>query len=134
MKIEVVRPPECGPVCTIGEMFVDGKFECFTLEDVVRPTGVKVYGETAIPEGTYPIDVTYSPRFKKELPLVMGVKGFTGIRIHAGNTKDNTEGCILVGRSKGRDRVNESRLAFNTLFEKLKAAKARKEPITLIVR
>ena len=64
MKLELKRT-ECGKTCTIGELLVDGKHECWTLEDVVRSDGVKVYGETAIPAGTYKVDITYSPRFKR---------------------------------------------------------------------
>jgi hypothetical protein len=106
---------------TLGRLYVDGKLECWTLEDAVRP-GPKVPGETAIPAGHYPVRLTYSPRFRRELPLVVGVPGFEGIRIHPGNTDVDTEGCILVGRSVGSDRVNESRLAFDALYPKLEQA------------
>lgn len=133
MKLELVRT-ECGKVCTIGELYVNGEHECFTLEDVVRSDGVKVYGETAIPAGTYSVDVTYSPRFKRDLPLLIGVENFVGIRIHPGNTASDTEGCILVGQGRGQNCILSSRAAFDVLFPKIKAAKARREPITLTVR
>jgi len=101
MRLELIRT-ECGKVCTIGELLIDGKHECHTLEDVVRADGVKVYGETAIPPGVYSVDITYSPRFKRDLPLLIGVQNFIGIRIHPGNTASDTEGCILVGQGRGR--------------------------------
>ena len=133
MQLEL-RRLECGAVCTIGELLVDGKHECWTLEDVVRADGVKVFGETAIPAGTYTVDITYSPRFKRNLPLLIGVKDFVGIRIHPGNTAGDTEGCILVGQGKAKDCIVSSRAAFDVLFPKLQAAKDRKEVITITVK
>ncbi len=131
MKLEVVRF-QCGPVCTIGELLVDGEHECWTLEDVVRPEGAaKVYGKTAIPYGTYPVTVTYSNRFKRDLPLISNVPGFTGIRIHSGNTAENTEGCLLVGKNRTATSVTQSRVAFNALFVKLQDAFRRGEKITI---
>lgn len=124
----------CGPKCTIGTLSIEGRNECFTLEDVVRADGVKVYGETAIPSGTYQVIVSYSQRFKRDLPLVVDVPGFTGIRIHPGNTAEDTDGCILVGLGKGPDYVTESRAAFNILFPKIEGALDRREPVTLEVK
>ncbi len=119
MKL-VVERKWCNPDCTIGLMTVDGMNEYFTLEDVERE--VKVYGKTAIPKGTYNVDITYSQRFKRELPLIEDVPNFTGVRIHPGNTAEDTDGCILVGRTKGPTWVGESRAAFNELFVKIKEA------------
>jgi hypothetical protein len=121
----------CGAKCTIGTLTVDGVAECFTLEDVVRPAGVKVYGETAIPAGTFNVVVTKSQRFGRDLPLVENVPGFEGIRIHPGNDAEDTDGCILVGRTKGVDFVGESRAAFNALFAKIQKALAAGEKVTL---
>ena len=132
MKLELVRA-ECGNVCTVGELLLDGQHEAWTLEDVVRADGVKIPGETAIPAGFYMVDITYSPRFKRELPLLLGVRNFVGIRIHPGNTASDTEGCILIGQGKGQNCVLSSRAAFDALFTKLQAAKLRKEPITIRV-
>ncbi|NVN99294.1 MAG: hypothetical protein HXX17_08220 [Geobacteraceae bacterium] len=130
MKLEVVRF-QCGATCTIGELMVDGEHECWTLEDVVRPDGVKVYGETAIPFGTYPVVVTFSNRFQRDLPLVQNVPGFDGIRIHPGNTAADTHGCLLVGTGRTATSVTESRLAFNALFAKIGDAFRRGETITI---
>ena len=130
----ILKRTECGKVCTIGELTVNGAHECWTLEDVVRADGVKVYGETAIPAGAYAVDITYSPRFKRDLPLLIGVANFVGIRIHPGNTASDTEGCILVGQGKGKNCVLSSRAAFDALFSKLQAAKKRGERITLRVQ
>lgn len=111
---------------TIGELSIDGAFECFTLEDVVRD-GEKVYGKTAIPAGTYQVVVTHSPRFGKELPLLVDVPGFEGVRIHTGNTATDTEGCILVGNGTETDRITGSRAAFDALFAKIQAALGTQE-------
>lgn len=105
---------------TIGRLLVDGERLCYTLEDRVREDGVKVYGETAIPEGRYEIAMTYSPRFKTVLPLLLKVPGFEGIRIHAGNTEKDTEGCILVGFNLDGDYITSSRLALAALIDKLR--------------
>jgi hypothetical protein len=110
-------------VSTIGELYVDGKWECFTLEDVVRSNGAKVYGATAIPSGTYRVSTTFSNRFQKRLPLLENVPGFEGVRIHSGNSSQDTEGCILVGRTREVNRIGESKLAFQHLFSQLETAK-----------
>ena len=107
---------------TIGELSVNGKFECYTLEDKVRP--VKIAGKTAIPAGRYEVVINFSQRFGRPLPLLLNVPNFEGVRIHPGNTPANTEGCILVGETKSQDLVSQSRAAFERLFEKLKCASA----------
>lgn len=85
---------------TIGKLYINGQYFCDTLEDKVRKDGVKVYGETAIPKGIYNVIVNMSNRFKRFLPLLLNVPMFEGIRIHAGNTKEDTHGCILLGENK----------------------------------
>ena len=112
------------PDATIGELYVDGAFECFTLEDTVREgdiSRVKVPGKTAIPAGTYGIEMTLSPRFQQVLPLLVAVPNFAGIRIHAGNTSADTEGGILVGKERDADDVRDSRLALKELLAKIEA-------------
>jgi Family of unknown function (DUF5675) len=116
---------------TIGRLFIDGEFECHTLEDMVRPE--KIYGETAIPAGTYQVVISMSERFKTRLPLLVDVPGYTGVRIHPGNTKADTLGCILVGQSRGTDSIGASRAAFGVLLPKLEAAAAREKLVIDIV-
>lgn len=117
---------------TIGELEVDGKFECYTLEDKVRPH--KIAKVTAIPAGRYQVDVTHSNRFKCLMPILLDVPGFQGIRIHSGNTAANTEGCILVGQKAGVNRIDGSRLAYAPLFEKIQQAKKRNEKIWIDIK
>jgi hypothetical protein len=102
---------------TTGRLSIGMDFECYTLEDVVRD--IKIKGETAIPYGTYEVIINWSNRFQRPMPLLLNVPGFEGIRIHAGNTAADTEGCILVGQSRGVDYVKDSRKAFAELFVKL---------------
>ena len=93
----------------------------------------KVRGKTAIPEGTYPLLVTPSPRFKCFLPLVQGVPGFEGIRIHAGNYPDDTQGCILVGENKFRGMVVNSRIWLNRLISRIAEAREQGESVWITV-
>ncbi|TXH59205.1 MAG: hypothetical protein E6Q97_00335 [Desulfurellales bacterium] len=117
---------------TIGDLTLDGQWLCFILEDVVRPSEApKVYGATAIPYGCYEIALTHSPRFGRILPLLVGVPGFEGVRIHPGNTARDTEGCLLPGHSRTLDAVGQSRLAFASLFARLESAKLRAEKLTI---
>lgn len=125
-----------GSSATIGELLVNDKHLCDTLEDRVRPEGEKVYGKTAIPEGTYEVKLTYSPRFKKILPEILNVPNFSGIRIHTGNSSKDTEGCILVGTWDGEkeDWISDSKIAFNKLMSLLEEATNNKEKITITVK
>ena len=138
MKIEVVRQ-KLTPFSAIGSLSVDGEFLCYTLEDTVREIpGVsvekwKVQDHTAIPRGTYTLTTSFSARFKQNLPLLLGVPGYTGVRIHSGNTPEHTEGCILVGMTKSTDFVGDSRKAFKLLFDKIKKV-VDKEKITITIR
>lgn len=97
----------CKPTHTIGTLSIGKCYFCDTLEDPVRdynkdgdledPGEIKIYGETAIPYGRYPVVVTMSPKFKRELPLILDVKHFIGIRMHRGVSSKNTLGCVLIG-------------------------------------
>jgi hypothetical protein len=129
MKIQVIR--NCGATCTIGELLIDGKHECWTLEDVVRPVSEKMYGETAIPYGVYDVVITYSPHFQRDLPLLLSVPNFTGVRIHPGNTAADTEGCLLVGTGRNATSVTGSRDAFNALYPKVRDAIRKGEKVTI---
>jgi hypothetical protein len=118
---------------TIGKLYIDGKFECFILEDKDRSLDSetnkeviaqnKIRNETAIPTGKYKIVINMSPKFKRELPLLLEVPGYTGIRIHTGNKASDTSGCLLPGTTKGVDSISGSKEAFDALFKKLKEAK-----------
>lgn len=129
-----------GESYTIGSLSIDGKKFCDTLEDKVRDlnkNGVfdgdekKVYGETAIPYGTYDVVVDYSPKFKRELPRLQNVRHFEGILIHRGNTAEDSAGCILVGENKVKGKVINSTPYEKELVRILKEAQDRKEPITI---
>lgn len=114
---------------TIGHLYIDGEYFCDTMEDTDRgltnemPLSEikkkKVHGKTAIPTGEYKVSMTYSPRFKMILPLLLNVEGFNYIRIHAGNTAENTDGCLLVGFNKIKGRVVESKKTLGELLDKL---------------
>jgi len=112
------------PQSTIGEMLIDGERICFTLEDPIR-TGPKVPGETAIPAGRYQVVITYSPKFKRLMPLIVGVPGYDAIRFHWGCTNKDTEGCVLTGDSMGPDRLYRSKAAFERFFGRLQQALAQ---------
>jgi hypothetical protein len=127
---------------TIGELSIDGKFECFILEDKDRGLNqslpseakqLKVDAKTAIPKGTYEIAITFSNRFKQYLPLIMAVPAFEGIRIHSGNVSADTEGCLLPGQTMSIDMVQQSKKAFSLLFAKLKAVEKTEKIIIEII-
>ena len=120
MKITVKRLHRTNN-STIGELFIDGKFECYTLEDVERE--VKIKSETAIAKGTYKVIINQSNRFKRLLPLLLNVPNFEGVRLHSGNSNHDTEGCVLLGSTRGTDFIGGSRAAFNKLFKKMQLAK-----------
>jgi hypothetical protein len=126
MKIEIKRLHKTAN-STIGELLIDGVWECYTLEDIERD--VKIKAETAIAKGTYKVIINQSNRFKRLMPLLLNVPNFEGVRIHAGNTNHDTEGCILVGRTRSKDFIGQSRKAYDSLFAKMQKAKE----ITLII-
>ena len=142
MKLELKRT-FLGDKYTIGSLFINDILFCNTLEDTVRDLNKdgdlndagegKVYGQTAIPYGTYEVVITYSNRFKKQLPLLENVKGFEGIRIHPGNTKEDTHGCILVGVNSKKGMVTESKKTFDKLFAILRDAVEMKETIFITI-
>ena len=135
MELKLIRK-EFTDKSTIGELYVNGKFECFTLEDKDRKleSGCKKeYAVTAIPRGTYQVVNSFSNRFQKYLPELINVPQFSGVRIHPGNKAEDSEGCILVGTTKAKDFIGNSRVAFAALFSKIKAVE-KKEKITLIIQ
>ena len=116
MELKILRK-EFTENSTIGDFFIDNTFFSYVLEDMIREPSVKVPGKTAIPEGRYQVIIDQSNRFKRAMPHVLNVPGFEGIRIHAGNTDKDTEGCPLLGYTKSKDFVGNSRLAFNRFFD-----------------
>lgn len=128
---------------TIGKLYINDKYFCDTLEDTDRGLtqsmteqqigSKKVYGETAIPTGTYRIIISYSNKFKKQMPLLLNIPGFAGIRIHSGNTEKDSLGCILVGKNKAVGKVLESRDTYSKLFSILQEAN-KKETIKITIK
>lgn len=119
------------PTYTIGKLYIDDVYFCDTIEDTVRDLNKngkfdngekKVHSKTAIPYGTYEIKWTYSPRFKKYTPQLMNVPSFEGIRIHAGNTSTDTEGCLILGKNKQVGKVLNSRATINKFYPIIKNA------------
>ena len=133
MKIKLVRIA-FKETYTIGKLYVDGVYFCDTIEDKDRGLddsmtvreilNKKVKGETAIPTGHYNIEITYSPKYKRMMPLLIGVKGYSGIRIHSGNTSKDTEGCLLVGKNTKVGMVLESRNTYQRLFAMMQGQKS----------
>lgn len=117
------------PTYCIGKLYINGKYFCDTLEDVDRGLDsimseeeikhIKVKGETAIPTGIYKIILNYSPKFKKVMPLLTNVKGYSGVRIHSGNSAKDTEGCLLVGLNTVVGRLTNSKNTYNALYKRL---------------
>lgn len=125
---------------TIGNLYWNGKFYCNILEDTVRDINkdgtfncgeFKISGHTAIPYGEYEIKVTYSPKFKRELPLLLNVKHFEGIRIHRGNTEKDSSGCLLPGENTKRGMVLNSTKYEIELTKLIKDCNNRKEKVTI---
>jgi hypothetical protein len=117
------------PQFTEGSLFVNGAFECHTLEDPVR-IGPKVPGATAIPYGRYRVRVTWSPRFQQRMPLLEHVPGFVGVRIHWGNKPADTDGCLLVGAentSMADGWIGQSKRAYRKLCARIALAEQRGE-------
>lgn len=137
--LRVIREPSDGGA-TLGSLYLNDVWQCWTLEDVIREPVLspashmdawvrswKVPHDTAIPQGRYQVGLTLSQRFGVVLPELMNVPGFSGIRIHAGNTQADTEGCLLVGHSRGEHRIIDSRLALGWLLQRLTVT----EPIVI---
>lgn len=128
---------------TIGRMSLNEVYFCDTLEDTDRGLNAamsvdeilakKVKAETAIPTGKYDVILTFSPRFKRVLPLLLSVKGYEGVRIHAGNTAEDTEGCLLVGENKIKGQVLNSRATLEKLMSVLLECEKRKEKISITI-
>ena len=122
-----LKPFKKTKLSSISKLFVDGVYECDILEDTIRGVKeAKVFGKTAIPAGKYQVVMTMSTRFKRILPLLIAVPGYEGVRIHPGNTPEDTLGCLLPGQECAtKDFVAYSTKEFNELMVKInKATKA----------
>lgn len=143
MELKVKRKVKTD-ISTIGELSINGVFECHVLEDMDRGLAqtmpikeiekLKKKGITAIPTGRYEIALTFSNAFQKYLPLLIEVPGYAGVRIHSGNTAEHSLGCLLTGNydKKAPNFVSGSRVAFDNLFKKLKAVE-KKEKIFITI-
>ena len=128
---------------TIGRMSLNGVYFCDTLEDTDRGLNStmsvdeilskKRKGITAIPTGKYDVILTFSPRFKRVLPLLLNVPGYQYIRVHNGNTQASTEGCLLVGENKVKGQVINSRATLERLMSLLLECEKRKEKMSIII-
>lgn len=138
MKISVMRSPSQGGA-TIGKLFVDGAFKCHTLEDEIREVegepveAWKIKGETAIPAGSYRVSLEFSNRFGPDTLSIHDVPGFQYIRMHAGNTSADTEGCLLLGLQAGSASLigGTSRPAVELVKGLVRAAIERGESVTI---
>ena len=140
MRLTLVRRWNKKDYC-IGDLYINGKWFCNVLEDVDRGLDdsmsedeikqIKIKGETAIPTGIYTVLLTYSPKYKKIMPLINNVKGYSGIRIHSGNSSKDTEGCLLVGKNTVVGRLTDSRNTFNALFKRLQQKGSNKITIEI---
>ena len=121
----------------LGQPFTKGLQICDTVEPTWRDYAngaYKVKGRSAIPEGRYAVVISWSPKMKQWLPILLGVPKFSGIRIHAGNTAQDTEGCILVGKNKLVGQVVDSRIWLHRLKKKITEAKERGEAIWITIK
>lgn len=120
MHLTIVRF-KSNTIATIGKLFIDGKFECYTLEDEYR--AVKVHGETRIPAGTYRVDLRISPKFTPvyghKMLWIKDVPGFEYVLFHKGNTDKDTMGCVLVGKTFEKDTITQSKLAYDVFYKKV---------------
>lgn len=126
---------------SIGILYINGERICETLEDedrglkqelsVATLKSMKIKGQTAIPVGTYQVLMTYSPKYKRIMPLVSNVPAYEGVRIHSGNTNRDTEGCILCGRNTKKGMVTNSRYWTKIVTGRIQKAVDNKEQVTL---
>lgn len=153
MKLTLIRTYK-SPQYTIGKLYIEGTYFCDTLEDPDRGLNdslslqeiqkLKVYGDTAIPIGTYKFNIdVISPKFQYrswakpcggKLPRLENVKGYEGVLIHVGNTAKDTLGCILVGQNKVKGQVINSTNTFLELYKRIKKAYNNKEELSITIK
>ena len=142
MELRLERKYRNNNYC-IDKLYINGKYFSDVLEDPDRGLTdtmsleeikkIKIKGNTCIPYGTYNITITYSPRFKKNLPLLNNVKGFDGIRIHSGNKHQDTEGCLLPGFNKVKGQVIDSRVTTDKLIAQIQQVLNKGEKVTITI-
>ena len=142
MELRLERKYRNNNYC-IDKLYINGKYFSDALEDPDRGLTdtmsleeikkIKIKGNTCIPYGTYNITITYSPRFKKNLPLINNVKGFDGIRVHSGNTPQHTEGCVLLGFNKIKGQVVDSKVTVNKFIDIVQKALNKGEKVTITI-
>ena len=142
MELKLIRKYRCSNYC-IDKLYINNEYFSDALEDPDRSLTdsmsleeikkIKIKGNTCIPYGTYNITITYSPRFKKNLPLLNNVKGFDGIRIHSGNKPQDTEGCLLPGFNKVKGQVIDSRVTTDKLIAQIQQALNKGEKVTITI-
>lgn len=133
MFLSLIRK-ETDDICTHGDLYIDGVWECHTLEDPIRPYPDKIAKRTAIwGDRTYTVTIDHSPKYGRDMLHVVNVPLFTGIRIHSGNDADDTEGCILVGKERDGHRITRSKEALILLYSKVEYALSRRELVYLVV-
>ena len=128
---------------TIGKMYINGAYFCDTLEDTDRGLkstmsvdeilARKVKAQTAIPTGKYDVILTFSPKFKRVLPLLLNVPGYQYIRVHHGNLPSSTDGCLLVGENKIKGQIINSRATLEKLMSVLLECEKKKEKVTILI-
>ena len=128
---------------TIGKMYINGAYFCDTLEDTDRGLkstmseeeilSKKRKGVTAIPIGEYDVILTFSPKFKRVLPLLLNVPGYQYIRVHHGNLPSSTDGCLLVGENKVKGQIINSRATLERLMSVLLECEKKKEKVTITI-
>jgi hypothetical protein len=109
MELKLIRETKTDD-STIGKLYIDEIYHCYTLEDKERE--IKVQNVTAIPKGRYEVIVNFSNRFQQQMPLLLNVPNFEGVRMHWGNYSKDTEGCILLGTSKAVNMIGNSKTAY----------------------
>ena len=148
MKLEVLRYSS-GDNDTLGVLFIDGKFSCYTLEDEYRTK--KVYGETRIPNGTYKVKLKkfggfhlkyvkrFGSKFHKGMLHIKNVPNFKYVLIHIGNKEDDTAGCLLVGNTSRQNIteigfIGQSASAYRRIYPKIAEAIENKEKVNIIFK
>jgi hypothetical protein len=129
MELKLIRETKTND-STIGKLYINEIYHCYTLEDKERE--VKVQNVTAIPKGKYEVIVNFSNRFQQQMPLLLNVPNFAGVRIHWGNYSKDTEGCILLGTTKAVNMIGNSRTAYAKFMSVIKKV-SKKEKIFITI-